>query len=191
MKEQFEFPEQIFEGEDFEKNSMRNILKKEEQLPELIISDEKISIMIRGIVVLFWQDENGTKTIIDFKSAGEVLRPAIEIKKEKAGKFYAKALIDSEIISLNRHFFCECSISNKKIADLYYGVLTHDISSTYWQLKLLKEADIEKRYETFLKKYKNIYNQVSDRMIASFLGVHYTTLSRVKHRILEKSRLHI
>jgi CRP-like cAMP-binding protein len=69
--------------------------------------------------------------------------------------------------------------------------LEEDIGSTYRQLRLLKEADVEKRYQIFLKEYKHVYNEISDRMIASFLGVHYTTLSRVKARLLEKSKLNV
>ncbi len=185
----FEFPHKYFLGEDLRSNSAVNQFKKDEFLAEEIIGSENISIINCGVIVLFWKNENNTKIIIDFKSAGEVLRPAIEISKEKAGKFYAQALTDSKITSVKRDFFCTCSIRNEQVSNLYYGVLTKDISSTYRQLKLLKEADLEKRYEIFLKEYKHVYNQISDRMIASFLGVHYTTLSRVKTRLLDKTKM--
>ena len=80
----FEFPHEYFLGEDLKSNSTVNQFKKDELLAEDIIGSENISIINRGVIVLFWKNENNTKIIIDFKSAGEVLRPAIEISKEKA-----------------------------------------------------------------------------------------------------------
>ncbi len=188
MNENYVFPLEIFEGQNLESNSTTLKFEKDETLPETIINHKIISIIEKGIVVIFWEDESKIKTIVDFKCEGEVLRPAIEVSSKKTGRFHAQSLTNSEITSIDRDFFCSCSIKKDEISDFYYGLLTEDISSTYRQLKLLKEADLEKRYETFLKEYKHVYNIISDRMIANFLGVHYTTLSRVKARLINKAR---
>lgn len=141
---------------------------------------------MKGIVILYWKDDNNNSIIIDFKTIGQVLRPGIQINENKIGKMYAVAHTDIDLIILDSKFMCSCSFENKDISDFYYGALTRDLNFTYLQLKLLKESDLEKRYEIFLEEYKSIYNDITDRMIASYLGVHYTTLARLKAKLLSQ-----
>ncbi len=179
------FPYSIFEGLDLAQNSTVFELDKNTELDEIILSHNKFSLILDGLIILYWIDKKGNKIIIDFKRNGDILRPAIDIAFKQEGKIYAKALNQTKLISLNREFVCKNTFTSDDISDFYYSLLTKDISSTYQQLQLLKEANIEKRYENFLNEYRDIYNLISDRMIASFLGVHYTTLARMKPRLLK------
>lgn len=184
----FTFPFKIFEGYDLKKASDRTSFRKDEFLTEEVMLHKNVSLITSGIVILFWKKEDGTRTIIDFKSTGDVLRPAVEVSENKIGKIYAQAHTDVEVTLLDRKFLCSCTTESVPITDFFLGVLINDISSTYRQLKLLKVADLKERYLTFLDEYKHIYNEITDRMIASYLGVHYTTLSRVKAKILEDEK---
>lgn len=189
QKCQYTFPDKIFKGHDLLNNSRVFQFLKSNYLPAPVINFHSFSLIKKGVIVLFWVNQNGSKTIIDFKKPGEVLRPAIGICTKKTGEIKAKTLLDTEIISIDRDYLCACIFKEDKIYDFYHQLLSDDISSTYRQLKLLKEVDIEKRYEIFLEEYKDIYNEVSDRMIANFLGVHYVTLSRMKSRLLSRAKI--
>ena len=182
------FPFKIFEGHDLDGHSKNQVFEKNEVIPQDMINPERFPLVKSGLVVLYWKSENGEKIIVDFKSDGQLLRPGIEVDSQKTGKLHAICLKDTEMTFIQRNFLCESSSNNKLISDFYYSLLEEELSSTYIQLKLLKEANLEKRYLIFLNEYKHIYNEISDRMIANYLGVHYTTLSRVKAKILESEK---
>lgn len=188
LSDSWTFPHEVFKDFDFENNSKRYRFIKNELLPEELNDHENISYITKGIVVLYWKNENRTKTIVDFKGAGEVLRPAVEVSEKRVGKIYFQAFTDTEILMMGRVFLCSCASESSLASDFFFGILRDDISSTYRQLRLLKEANLEKRYEMFLEEYRHIYNKISDRMIANYLGVHFTTLSRMKMRIFNSEK---
>ncbi|MDM8161832.1 hypothetical protein QUH73_18595 [Labilibaculum sp. K2S] len=159
--------------------------KKNARIPKLNLSPDYFSIITKGTIFLYWSKDQRHNTIINFKRKGEVLRPAIEIGSVKCGELYAKCLTPVTIYSIKRDHLCSCTFQDKKLSDFYFGLLTNDINSTYCQLKMLKEANIEKRYQIFKEEYADIFNTISDRMIANYLGVHYTTLARMKVRLLK------
>lgn len=182
------FPFEIFAGYDLKDVSQSFSFQKDEHLDGIIADHQSFSIVLSGIVILFWENEDGNRTIIDFRSAGEILRPVIEITERVVGKIYALAYTSVEVMVLDRKFMCECALENDEIDSYFYANLTNDINSTFQQLKLLKVANLEKRYEIFLNKYQHIYNEISDEMIANYLGVHYTTLSRMKARFWNRKK---
>ena len=102
-------------------------------------------------------------------NTGQLLRPAINIDSHKVGQLKACCLADTELLLIDRKSICACTFEE-------------ELGTTYLQLKLLKEANLVKRYQIFLKEYKHIYNYVTDRMVANYLGVHHTTLSRIKRK---------
>lgn len=170
-------------GCDLKKESSRIAYNENEFISSNITDHKNVCIVALGIVVSFWENEDGTRTILNFKTPGEVLRPAIEVSEHVTGEICSIAYTDVDIIILDRKYLSACSLKSKLVSTFFYDLLTNDINSTYRQLKLLKQADLRKRYELFLDEYKHISNRISDRMIASYLGVHYTTLSRLKSKI--------
>lgn len=182
----FIFPHEIFEGFELKINSKYFILKKDESIPHEILQSGYIPLITKGVVVLYWDNGTDDKTIFDFKSEGEILQPANEISKNKHGDLNGLCAQNSEIILINDTFISTCALLNPEISKFYKQLLTDNFSATYNQIKFLKEGDLEKRYEIFLREYKHIYNDITDRMIANYLGAHYTTLSRVKSRMITK-----
>lgn len=185
-EDEFHFPYDFFKAFPFETNLRNTFLPKDHELPDEYLHHQNITIIISGLIFLYWKDEDGEKTIIDFKRKGDVLRPAVEIETEKIGIMRGITMQETKFVMLDKNFFCSCALAKDEISTFYYKLLEKDISSTYRQLKLHKETSLEKRYETFLRENKDIYNDVTDRMIANYLGVHYTTLSRLKSKMLKQ-----
>tara|TARA_R110002049_G_scaffold206269_1_gene376828 strand:+ start:79269 stop:79727 length:459 start_codon:yes stop_codon:yes gene_type:complete len=137
----FYFPFRIFEDYDLKNVLKRISLKKNTQFSKETLSHNNFTIIMKGIVILYWKDNNNNSIIIDFKTVGQVLRPGIEINEDITGKIYAIAHTDVEIISLDAKFMCACAIENNAISDFFYSGLTNDLNSTYRQLKLLKVSE--------------------------------------------------
>lgn len=55
-------------------------------------------------------------------------------------------------------------------------------------LKLRKREYIKSRYSSFASKLPDIVNEISDRVIASYLGVHPIYLSSIKKEIIDDER---
>lgn len=51
---------------------------------------------------------------------------------------------------------------------------------------MLRKHTAEEKYEFFIQQYPNIYQRVSQRYIATFLGMKEETLSRVRAKALKK-----
>ena len=180
--------EDLLNKHELESETLDFIIKKGDDIPIECFHEDRIALITRGAVMVYWKDENKEKLILDFKKEDEILRPAIVLDTTFTGEIYGKALTDVEIKLADRLYFCSIAGIDDKIGNLYYKLLGNDISSSHRQLKLLKNTNIEERYLCFLQWYKDVYNELTDRMVANFLGIHYTTLSRVKARILARER---
>jgi len=187
-EDEFQFPYELFNAYPFETNLRNTFLTKDNELPDEYLYTQNITLITSGLIMLYWEDEDGIKTIIDFRRNGEVLRPAVDLADERLGIMRGVTMKDTKFIMLDKDFFCSCSLANKEVSTFYYELLTKDISSTYRQLKLHKETNLEKRYGTFLNEYSEIYNDITDRMVANYLGVHFTTLSRLKSKMLKDAK---
>lgn len=157
--------------------------ERKTELNSEILHYSNISIIKKGLVVTYLLDEQGNEIILDFKSENQVLRPAVEMDQKKIGILKARCLKDTEIYTLKRELFCS-HLSDAQVSNYYYRLLDSDITSTYSQIKLLKISNLELRYKTFLSEYQHANNYITDRQIANYLGIHYTSLARMKKKLI-------
>lgn len=177
-------PRSLFADYDFDEFSKALSFKKNDEIPVDFVKPENLPLVVKGVVMVYIEPFIDEKLIIDFKYSGQLLRPAINVDPSKVGQLKACCLADTELILMDRGFICSCTFEDEAISAFYYKLLEEELGTTYLQLKLLKEANLVKRYQIFLKEYKHIYNYVTDRMVSNYLGVHYTTLSRIKRKAL-------
>lgn len=186
------FPLEVFLEHNLDKESIIQKHKKGTEITELLRQEDHIYFITKGIVLVYRLQESGNISIIDFKSAGQILKPTIDIAEEDRGKIQYKAYQDSVIFAFNRsQLFFNKNYASKKdmlVSKFLTRIIENDIISIYRQLELFKETSLEKRYAMFIEMYSKIYNHISDRLISSFLGVHFTTLSRMKARYLSMSK---
>ncbi len=180
------FPIELFNDFEFNGNSEVLSLKKDDVVDRNLLDPSNLVIIQKGIILLYWENIDNERTIIDFKSSGGWLYSSTYMKVE-VGELNNVCLVDTELMVIGKKFMCDCAFHSREISELYGCLFSDDINATYNQLKLLKEVNLEKRYLAFMKDYKDIYNHISDKMISSFLGVHPTTLSRIKRKLLIKN----
>ncbi|MCV6629653.1 MAG: hypothetical protein OIF50_07325 [Flavobacteriaceae bacterium] len=186
------YPLEIFEEYDLKKEGLSLTFKKGTDISESIDTQQHITFITKGIVLVYRLQESGNISIIDIKSSGQILQPTIDISLEDKESTHFKAYSQTEICAFNRKqlFFNQkpaCK-KDKVVSNFLIRIIENDIKSIYRQLEFIKESSLEKRYQMFLERYGNIYNDISDRLIASFLGVHFTTLSRMKTRYFNLSQ---
>ena len=113
----------------------------------------------------FWED-----SFMNIPSSYYFQKPAME---------NIQILEDSEILCLKRadlEQFYQTNpalyLLNQKITENYFGYFDE-------HFRMMRKHP-EKRYEIFLENYKAIINRVSQKHIATFLGIAPETLSRIR-----------
>ena len=100
----------------------------------------------------------------------------IEILEDS--KFFCVPI--SVVILLQKHY---------EEAMILYNHLLIAAMKEHWELKrVLNSCTAVQRYEWFLEKYPGLIDKVSDKYIASFLGMTPVTLSRLRKTLREKNK---
>lgn len=86
----------------------------------------------------------------------------------------------SKLVALPLESAMELIMSNEETYARYIDVLTTS-SAMHADTKFHLYTSAAQRYEWFLSVYPNLVGEVSDRVIASFLGITPVTLSRLRH----------
>ena len=100
----------------------------------------------------------------------------IEILEDS--KFFCVPI--SVVIRLQKHY---------EEAMILYNHLLIAAMKEHWELKrVLNSCTAVQRYEWFLEKYPGLIGKVSNKYIASFLGMTPVTLSRLRKTLREKNK---
>lgn len=106
------------------------------------------------------------------------------MKEQKESPFYVQAIEDSDILEINlegwNKLISENSCWDKFIIEMLY-------QTTKRKERREKEflfMDAQERYLRFLRYYDdNIINRISQRAIASYLGITAESLSRIRKKL--------
>ncbi len=182
----FKFPYSLFKDFDLLSHSSNVELEKGEDVSLKMLGMEWSVIVEEGCIALFWITETGADVIIDFKHEGEMINSSLGISNNELGNVYARGLSKTKLLLMNTNFISDCSLKSEPVSTFFHELMYVDIHKTFRQFRLLKIANIEERLERFNRENSNIRNLIPDRMLANYLGIHYTTLSRIKTRNIKK-----
>jgi len=143
-------------------------VKKGEILQRKGDLNSKVYKVHSGLLRSYSIDEQGKEHIFLFASEDWII--ADNSAKDVPSELYIDALEDTECEAINRHedLVLEPLKLLKRMAVLQNRVI------------MLMSASAIERYNHFLKTYPHIVQRVSQKMIASYLGITPEALSRVK-----------
>ena len=155
---------------------------------ELLISSGELQtalpILLSGIFRGFVLDEEGREVTDCFTSCpGDfVVGCGLLTEPSRVG---FEAICDSEVLMIPMGELLDALMQSKELMELYNRALTEALQR-HWELKiLLLQCPAMGRYQWFLKKYPGLIDKVSNKHIASFLGMTPVTLSRLRQRLRE------
>lgn len=146
------------------------------------------SFVVKGCLKIFQTDENGKEHIISFAIENWWALDMYSFIGKLPAVYSIQAMEDTELIQFTREQY-----------DLRYEVIPKlnmftrkmlERSYVAQQTRILENIslNVEDNYKNFVKKYPNLESRISQKQVASYLGVTPEFLSRLKNRLLQIKR---
>jgi len=159
------------------------VFKKGELFAEEGTKPRNVAFVVEGVFMMSTMNAKGKEFVKRFATAKTFLAPYVSIVSKKENKVKIKALTESRLYVGNFDRIEDLAKTNiqierllRKIAE-YFFIKRSEGESQF----ALYEA--EQRYQIFLDNHKEIQSIVPQYLIASFLGVSPTQLSRIRAKI--------
>jgi len=139
-----------------------------------------------GVLRAFFSDQWGKESTIMFAIADWWITDMFCFINQQPAMLTIEALVDSTIFRLQRNDW-ETLLAAVPKFEKYFRVLMQN-AYTREQLRVIQNLSIaaEERYNNFLGKYPQIAKQVTQKQIASYLGITPEFLSAIRAKKLKK-----
>ena len=139
-----------------------------------------------GIIRSFNINDNIVEHVLSFACGGWWISDMYSLLSQKPGNLYIEVLEDAEVMMLSKENQDELYREIPKL-ERFFRILTEN-SLVAHQERLMDNLSLsaEERFEKFCKKYPSLIHQVSQKQIASFIGVTPEFFSKMKARLLKK-----
>lgn len=155
----------------------KNVKKKEVLLSQGEIND-KIFYVQKGLLRVYLIYE-GKEINTWFVKEGEFINSVPSYYHEIPSEEYIEAIEESEIIVIKKTTYNWLLKSNSKLAFFAMDQMFLYLCEYHDQCQYLRFLSAEKRYEYLRNKKGDVLNRLSQKHIASFLGVETSYLSKI------------
>lgn len=189
----YSFFEQVYPltKDDF-KNIVKYIKKKEYKKGEFVLNidqiENKTSFILKGIIHQLVIIDNEAFTI-DISLPGMSFNNFTSFVEETPSKQIQEVIADSEILYLEKKDSEKLLIENLSFCYIYSKLYEQVHLEREKRSLLLQHKNAGKRFELFLdtiQKSNRFLNEVSQKLIASYLNLTPETYSRVKKSYYKK-----
>lgn len=156
----------------------KKIKKRELLLKEGEINDRMFYVQ-KGLLRVYFISEDGKEINTWFVKEGEFVYACHSFHYQIPSEEYIEAMEDSEIMSIKKETWLMLLRNNHKLALFTVHELMANIAEFATQASVLRLMTGEKKYE-YLKTHKSdILERISQKHLASYLGVDITYLSKI------------
>jgi len=145
-----------------------------------------LSYVHSGALRSYCLDQNGKESTIMFASADWWVTDMYCYLNKKPAMMYIETIKDSCVFQLSRDNFDKLFISVPKF-ERFFRILMQN-AYTREQLRIIENLTLtaEERYDRFMNKYPGIVKQVTQKQIASYLGITPEFLSTIRKKKVHK-----
>lgn len=139
-----------------------------------------------GIIRSFNINDNIVEHVLHFACEGWWIGDMYSYITGKPGNLFIEVLEDAEIISISKENHQKLYQEIPKL-ERFFRILSEN-SLVSHQERLMDNLSLsaEERFEKFCKKYPDLINKVSQKHIASYIGVTPEFFSKMKAKMLKK-----
>ena len=144
-----------------------------------------VPFLLKGIVRGFLFDVNG-REITDCFAVQPGMPVMTSADLRVPSPFSMEALVDSEFLTIPIVEIQRLLEKYSELQQLYNQLLIFSFSM-HWKIKLtLCRNTAMQKYQWFLEEYPGLIDRISNKCIASFLGMTPVTLSKLRRALREK-----
>jgi CRP-like cAMP-binding protein len=153
-------------------------VKKKEFLLKAGEINEKLFFVKKGLLRVYL-DYEGKEINTWFVKEDEFILSVNSFHNNIPSQETIQALEDSEVLSINKNSYNLLLKHNHKLALFAINELYAKLCEYQDQCQSLRFMNAEKKYEYLVKDKRDIINRLSQKHIASFLGIETTYLSKI------------
>jgi CRP-like cAMP-binding protein len=156
----------------------KKVNKKELLLKEGEVNDRMFYVQ-KGLLRVYFINEDGKEINTWFVKEGEFVYACHSFHYQIPSEEYIEAMEDSVIMTIKKETWLLLLRNNHKLALFTVNELMANIAEFATQASVLRLMTGEKKYE-YLKTHKSdILERISQKHLASYLGVETTYLSKI------------
>lgn len=142
-----------------------------------------IGVVMEGIIRVYGPKDKS----VHFVSEGQVFGSMDSVVLKEPSRYNYETLEDTVIFILNYEELEAAIQTNPNIGILLLNYWKQTAMSIFKNLNAFIKYSPEERYEQLLKKQPHLVLRVKSKYLASYLGIHPVSLSRLKKRYLKNT----
>jgi len=144
----------------------------------------KIYFVCSGILISLFIKEEGETHIKNFFVPHNFAGSTVSLQLQSPSSFSIEALCKSVVLEMDYQLYKEKVYQHQDLKNFYIAYLEQKwvVENEKRQISFATQNASE-RYVQFLKDYPELEQQVSQRLIASYLGITPTQLSRIRREL--------
>ncbi|MFH6963878.1 Crp/Fnr family transcriptional regulator [Flavobacterium plurextorum] len=139
-----------------------------------------------GILRSFNINDNIVEHVLSFACEGWWMSDMYSYFSQKPGQLFIEVLEDAEVVSLSKENQEQLFLEIPKLERFFRILIENSLVANQQRLMDNLSLPAEERFDKFCKKYRTLVHKVSQKQIASFIGVTPEFFSKMKARLLKK-----
>jgi CRP-like cAMP-binding protein len=133
-----------------------------------------------GCLRTYFTDEKGEEKTRYIAFENKFVSAFASFITQQPSAEYVQALEDSELLRISQSDFYELVDTNAVFARLYRKSLEQSQVVATWRIETMISMTAKERYENLLERMPEVVLRLSNKYVASFLGITQESLSRLK-----------
>ncbi len=158
--------------------STRKLRKKQYLLQEGDVS-KGTAFVINGLLKVYSLDRNGVEHIVQFAPPGWWAGDMKSMKTQQPGSLFIDAIEDTEILWIRKDDLDQLYTQIPALERLFRILAENSVINYQERLIGTLSLPAVERYQAFCTKYPSLIEQISQKYIASYIGVTPEFLSKM------------
>lgn len=139
-----------------------------------------LSFVVSGIFRLYYISDSGFEFTKSFCAEGEMVAAYTALLAGQPSKLFIQALEDSKLLTANYEEYQSVTAKSAFWQRVNQNIAEHLFIKKEKRESSLLLDNAKTRYMNFRKEYPSLESRITQRLIASYLGITPVTLSRVR-----------
>ncbi|MFT5071765.1 MAG: CRP-like cAMP-binding protein [Chitinophagales bacterium] len=167
---------------NLDSKAKHKVYKKGEVLQTEGKSNAQAFYVKSGLLRTYTIDEKGKEHVFMFAPEGWIIADLESFEFNQPAKLFIDCMENSEVVIFERTLLGNLNL-NKQQLSKNIQLLSRRVAVLQRRVIMLMSATAKQRYEFFIETYPELTNRVSQRMIASFVGITPEALSKIRGEI--------